>query len=227
MRNFILAVAVIALFGCKKDKAPEAAGSAAPLPAEGSAAPTPTTPEPPAAGARPASVTEAQAASFDKMAVAMEAFGKDVTAAGNDCAKVASAIGVHAAGLKAAKEATIAANVNAEDVAVKGWIEATYGARIATVMAGYAALSAKCAADKAFTAAAAGLELGAAATVKAEESVNKALDDYGKAMDKAGKALDEANKATDEAGKTVDKAGKAVDKAGAKVEGDAKVKVKE
>ena len=209
MRQTVLAVAVIALMlGCKKEKAaPAGAASSAPLPAEGA---PPSTPPAGTAVARPATVTDTQAAAYEKYAAAVELFGKDVGGAGADCAKVAAVMGTHAAGIKAANDA---AKFDDADDAAKAWITSTYSVRMATAMAAYAGLGAKCAADKAFVAAASSMNLGALAMGKGVEAVGKAMDDYGKAMDQAGKAIDQAGKATDEAGKAVDEAGKATDEA--------------
>jgi hypothetical protein len=211
MRRTIFVAVIALMVGCKKEKAaPAGAASAAPSPTEGTT-PTPTTPAP---GARPAAVTEAQASAYEKYAIAVEAFGKDVGGAGADCAKIAAVMGTHSAAIKAAQEASLAAKIDDTDAAIKAWLGTTYGTRMAASMAAYGTFAAKCATDKAFVAAAAAMNLSALTLGQSADAVDKALDDYGAAMDKAGKALDNAGKAVDTAGKAADEAGKAADEAG-------------
>jgi hypothetical protein len=207
MRIYILVVAVVAVVACKKDKAEQQPASApAPAPAEAKA-PTPTAAA--VAGARPPTVTDAQSAAYEKFTVEAEALGRDVAAAGDDCAKLATATTSHAAALTAAQDAMLAVKIDDADVTAKAWLAASYGTRLATALAGYGMSAAKCATDKAFVAASAGLKLGG----DAMDQAGVAVDEAGDAMDQAGKAMDQAGMRLEEAGKRLDEAGKRIDKA--------------
>jgi hypothetical protein len=220
MRRSVLAVALIALFACKKDKADQASsGTATPPAAEAKSATAPAAEARSAtapAAARPATVSQAQSNVVDKFAVEAEAFGKDVEAAASDCAKAAAAVTAHAAALTAAQDAMLAAKIDDDDPAVKAWLAAGYSVRIAKAMTTYARAAAKCATDTAFVATAGSFKLSADAMAQAGvalDEANAAMGEAGKAMDQAGKAMGEAGKAMDQAGKAMGEAGKAVDKA--------------
>jgi hypothetical protein len=169
MRRLMISVALVAaLVACKKeekkaDPAPApvagtaAATGAAPAtgagPATGAADPVVADPAAPApAGDRPASVTPEMVAVAEKMIGAMEAMGKDLTAAGTDCAKGAAALKDHAAKLQ-----PIAVEAkkfeNKDDKEAEAWFQANYMPRMMGAMGGMMSLAQACQADADFAAA--------------------------------------------------------------------------
>jgi hypothetical protein len=180
MQRVLMIAGVLAAFAaCKKaDKPAPAADPAAatktadPLATDPAKPATPgptdgTTPTaPPAApvapaGARPASITEADAAFADKLVAAMGDFAKSVSAAGTDCKAAAAAVKASVATLTPLMEQAEEIKTRTEkDPAAKQWFEATYLPKIQTSMMSLMQTAQACEKDKEFMAAIESMPMG-------------------------------------------------------------------
>ena len=142
MKRLVIAIAVIALVAACKKKEEGAAGGGA-KPAE----------PPPAAGDLPEGVTPEMAALAEKMVSAMEGMGKDLTAAGTDCAKGAAAI----RGGMAKLQPLVADAKKYEDKmkapAAEKWFQDKYMGRMMGAMGGLMSIGQTCGEDADFQAA--------------------------------------------------------------------------
>jgi hypothetical protein len=147
-------LALVLACGGKQKPAPEAPPANAPV-AEPATTPPPAEPATPptaASGERPATVTDEMVAVADEMVVAMENMGKELTAAGTDCAKGAAGIRNGMTAMKPiAKRAK--AFSNQDDPAAEEWFKTTYMPRMMNAMQGLMSLAQTCSSDKDFNAA--------------------------------------------------------------------------
>jgi hypothetical protein len=150
--GFVLLVFVLACGG-KQKPAPATPPANAPVAEPATPPPAePATPPATAAGERPASVTDEMVAVADDMVAAMEAMGKELTAAGTDCAKGAAGIRNGLTAMRPiAKRAKAFGDQN--DPAGEEWFKATYMPRMMNAMSGLMSLSQACSADPDFNAA--------------------------------------------------------------------------